>query len=192
MVVRPMGVVEPLPLVVARTGQVLVRQGEACLAPSLIESGVLEATIVDADGHTFLLDLLGPGDVVGGYCGASPCTVTARRPARLRSAGHEADEALAAQAERTAAIATHLAWFGVEERIERRLLDLAMRLGRPVPGGTQLPVRITQDDLASMVGATRESANRAIQRLRARGAIDVVGRGRYVVRAPLRLVSSAS
>ena len=39
-----------------------------------------------------------------------------------------------------------------------------------------------------MVGATRESVNRAVRALVARGSIEVRGRGRYVVRTPLRLV----
>jgi CRP-like cAMP-binding protein len=89
---------------------------------------------------------------------------------------------------RATAIACDLAWCSVGERIERRLVDLARRLGRPAAGGTLIPVRLTQDDLASMVGATRETANRALGRLLATGAIERQGRGRYVVRSQLRLV----
>jgi DNA-binding GntR family transcriptional regulator len=39
-----------------------------------------------------------------------------------------------------------------------------------------------------MVGASRESVNRAVMAMVRAGAIEVRGRGRYVVRAPLRLV----
>ena len=117
----------------------------------------------------------------------APWTATALRPARLRPA--IGADGLATTAARLTAIATELAWFDIADRVERRLLDLARRLGRPAPGGTAIPVRLTQDELASMVGATRESVNRAVRALVARGSIDVQGRGRYVVRAQLRLVT---
>jgi len=187
MVVRPMGVVEPLPLVVVRTGQTPVRQDEACPDQWVIDSGLFTVSVVDADGRTMLLDLLGPGDGLGLPDGRlAPWTATALRPARLRpTAGLDG---LAATTARLTTIATELAWFGITDRVERRLLDLARRLGRPAPGGTLIPVRLTQDELASMVGATRESANRAVRALVTRGSIDVRGRGRYVVRTQLRLV----
>lgn len=187
MVVRPLGVVEPLPLVIVRTGQTPVRQDEPCPDQWVVESGVFAISIVDPDGRTMLLDLLGPGDALGVPDGHPvPWTATALRPARLRPVTGTA--ALAASSARLASIVTDLAWFDITDRIERRLLDLARRLGRPAPGGVVIPVRLTQDDLASMVGATRESANRAVRALVARGSIDVAGRGRYIVRTQLRLV----
>jgi CRP-like cAMP-binding protein len=51
-----------------------------------------------------------------------------------------------------------------------------------------IPVRLTQDDLASMVGATRETVNRALGRMLAGGALERQGRARYVVRSQLHLV----
>ena len=50
-------------------------------------------------------------------------------PARLRPT--VGMDGLAATAARLASIATELAWFDIADRIERRLLDLATRLGRP-------------------------------------------------------------
>jgi CRP-like cAMP-binding protein len=190
MVVRPMGAVEPLPLVVVRPGHAAVRQGEPCPDLWTIESGIFEARIVDDDGRSFLFDLLGPGDGLGALGDApSPWTATALRPARLVPVrGAAVAAAAAAATARACAIASDLAWFGVTERIERRLVDLARRLGQPGPAGTLIPVRLTQDDLASMVGATRETANRALARLLASGAVDRRGRGRYVVCSQLRLV----
>jgi CRP/FNR family transcriptional regulator, cyclic AMP receptor protein len=193
MVVRPMGVVEPLPLVVVRTGHTAVRQGEPCPDLWSIESGVFAARMVNAEGKSFLIDLYGPGDPVGAPSERpSHVTATALRPARLRPLrGEDAVESLNALAARMTAITADLAWFGVAERVERRLADLACRIGRPTSGGTLIPLRITQDDLASMVGATRETTNRALQTLFACGVLDRQGRGRYVVRSQLRLVTEA-
>jgi CRP-like cAMP-binding protein len=103
----------------------------------------------------------------------------------------DAVELLDAMTARITALTADLAWFGVSDRIERRLSDLACRIGRPTDGGTLIPIRLTQDDLASMVGATRETTNRALQTLFARGVLDRQGRGRYVVRSQLRLVTDA-
>ena len=183
-----MGVVEPLPLVIVRTGQTPMRQDEPCADQWVIDSGLFAISLVDSDGRTMLLDLLGAGDGLGLPDGLPAAwTATALRPGRLRPT--VGMDGLAATAARLASIATELAWFDIADRIERRLLDLATRLGRPAPGGTLIPVRLTQDELASMVGATRESVNRAVRGLVARGSIDVRGRGRYVVRTQLRLVA---
>jgi CRP-like cAMP-binding protein len=193
MVVRPVGVVEPLPLVVVRTGHTAVRQGEPCPDLWSIESGVFAARMVNAEGRSFLIDLYGPGDPVGGPSERpSSVTATALRPARLRPLrGEAAIESLNEMTARITAFTADLTWFGVAERIERRLADLASRIGRPTTGGTLIPIRLTQEDLASMVGATRETTNRALQTLFARGALERQGRGRYVVRSQLRLVTEA-
>ncbi len=189
MVVRPMGVVEPLPLVIVRPGQTPVRQDEACPDQWIIETGVFVVSVVDADGRTMMLDLLGPADALGlPDAMPSPWTATALRPARLHPA--TGLDALATTMARLTSIATELAWYDITDRLERRLLDLARRLGRPEPGGTMLPVRLTQDELAAMVGATRESVNRAVRALIGRGSIEVRGRGCYVVRSQLHLVEN--
>jgi len=80
MVVRPLGAVEPLPLTIVRIGQTPVRQGASCPAVWRIESGLLSLDLVDAEGRTFLVDLVGPGDALGVPEGAAaPWTATAWR-----------------------------------------------------------------------------------------------------------------
>lgn len=190
MVVRPVGNLEPLPLTVVRTGSTPISQGEPCAGIWRIETGLLALTLLDEEGRSLLVDVAGPGDPLGAPDGLpAPWTATALRPGRLIGLhGADARAAQAEQTARTAWIAAGFAWFGVVERLERRLGDLAARLGRPVPGGVQIPVRLTQDDLASMVGASRESVNRALARMLRAGAVEVRGRGRYVVPTQLRLV----
>jgi CRP/FNR family transcriptional regulator len=190
MVQRPMGVVEPLPLVVVRAGKTLVRQGEPCAGVWVAESGILRASVLTTEGRELVLDFLGRGDAVGQPPGArSPCTVLALRPARLRPVGvPEGAELLARRDARLTALAAHLAWLEVPERVDRRLHDLASRFGRQVTGGTSVPITITHDELAAMVGASRESVSRAVRRLTDEGRVAVPRRGRYVVRDQLRLV----
>jgi CRP-like cAMP-binding protein len=180
---------EPLPLTIVRPWQTFTRQGEPARGVAFVESGVLRVSTIAVDGHELVVDIVGPAQTVGELGGLATCTVRALSPVRLRAlAGTAAARALDERARRAVALAADLAWLDVTTRIERRLRDLAARVGRPAPGGIAIPVHLTQDDLAAMVGATRETANRAIRVLVARRAIEVLRRGRYVVRTPLQLV----
>jgi CRP/FNR family transcriptional regulator, cyclic AMP receptor protein len=175
---------------IVRPGKALVRQGEVSGGAWRVEAGILRVSIVTPDGRELLLDLIGPGDVIGEPTGCiAACTVDALRPARLRAVGTaEMTAGLALRASRVASLACDVAWLDVATRIERRLQDLAARFGRPAPGGTLIPITLRQDDLAALAGTSRETANRAIRRLTERGRIHVERRGRYVVRTTMRLV----
>jgi CRP-like cAMP-binding protein len=63
------------------------------------------------------------------------------------------------------------------------LEDLAAAHGRTHPGGVTIRLPLTQDLLASMVGATRESVNRAIADLERLGLVRRSGL-RYVLVCP--------
>ncbi|BAS26961.1 Crp/Fnr family transcriptional regulator [Limnochorda pilosa] len=82
---------------------------------------------------------------------------------RLREADHQLEEAAAGP---------------VPERLLRVLRRLALQEPVPTstPPGTPQRLRVTQDELASMVATTRESVNRALGRLETRGL--VLGRHR--------------
>jgi CRP/FNR family transcriptional regulator, cyclic AMP receptor protein len=191
MVARVSRQSEPLPLLIVRAGGTPVRQGEPCSGLWMVESGALQATLVTSEGRQLTLDVLGPNEAVGEPGGApASYTVRALRPTRLRPVADATGLAiLAERARRASTLAGDLAWLDVETRIERRLQDLAARFGRPGVGGTLITLRLTQDDIASLAGTTRESANRAIRDLVHDDRIDVEGRGRYVVRPQLRLVA---
>ena len=189
MVQRAGRAIEPLPLMVVRPGRAVVVQGAACAGAWIVESGVLVAEAVDREGRRSILDVPGPGALVGWAAGAAPWTVRARTPARLRPC--TAGEAAAAQAVRDARLAALALALGHDELITRvadRLADLADRFGRPVPGGLAIPFALPQEDLAAMTAAARESVNRAVARLVAEDRIAMPRRSRYVVRSQLRVV----
>jgi CRP/FNR family transcriptional regulator, cyclic AMP receptor protein len=181
---------DPLPRVTLRAGQAPVRQGERSPGVWRVESGVLSASAVDDEGRELTLDLLGPGDVAGEPGGGvSAVTLRAVRPTCLHAVDPaEVAELLAGRARRRETLACDLAWRGVEERVMRRLEDLAARFGRPVPAGVSIWLPLTQEDLASLAGTSRESANRALRRLVRDGRVSAAGRGRYVVHRHLRPV----
>ncbi len=164
-------------------GREVVRQGEPYPDAWMVRSGALLMEVVDAEGHRLALDLLGPGDLVGG-----PSTWTADASVRalvtsgLFAAGPIAlRDGLARRARRAAWLACSIAWDRIADRLVARLEDLAVRFGRPVPGGRCLELPLTQEHLAGLTGATRESVNRALAELAATGRVERM-RGRYVIR----------
>ena len=60
-------------------------------------------------------------------------------------------------------------------RLAFELLSLADRSGQPYEQGIEITIPLTQVDLASMVGATRESVNKAVSVLRSKELINVDG-----------------
>jgi CRP-like cAMP-binding protein len=68
----------------------------------------------------------------------------------------------------------------VRDHLLAVLRDLAGRWGSPVEEGTVIGLPVSQGALAAMVGASRESVNRALRQLLASGAVRRRGR-RYVL-----------
>jgi CRP-like cAMP-binding protein len=57
-------------------------------------------------------------------------------------------------------------------RVARRLYELAERFGRPAPGGVEIGLPLTQDELAAWTGASRVGVSQALKALRDRGWIE--------------------
>ena len=64
-----------------------------------------------------------------------------------------------------------LATLDVYGRVAQHLLVLAQEYGEEVDTGTRIPIRLTQGDLASLVGASRVRVNQALVMLKKRGGI---------------------
>jgi CRP/FNR family transcriptional regulator, cyclic AMP receptor protein len=175
---------EPLPLMFdVRPGREVIHQGEPYTDAWTVRSGALLMEVVDAEGHRLALDLLGPGDLVGGPpAWTADASVRALVTSGLFGAGPVAlRDGLARRARRAAWLACSVAWDRIADRVAIRLEDLAVRFGRPVPGGRCLELPLTQEHLAGLTGATRESVNRALAELAAAGRVERT-RGRYVIR----------
>jgi CRP-like cAMP-binding protein len=69
--------------------------------------------------------------------------------------------------------AEQLAGLSAAQRVVRQLLGLAARYGVPESGATRIDLHLTQDDLASLSGTTRETVNRVLASLRDQGLIRV-------------------
>ena len=72
----------------------------------------------------------------------------------------------------------------VPGRLAKKLLQLAEAYGHPTgEGGTTIGLRLTQQELATMVGATRESVNKHLRAYRSRGIIEL-DHQRIIIRKP--------
>jgi CRP/FNR family transcriptional regulator len=61
----------------------------------------------------------------------------------------------------------------VTQRITRKLLQLMERYGVPGEEGVLIDLNLSQEAMATLVGTTRESANRALGALRDQGIVQV-------------------
>lgn len=69
-----------------------------------------------------------------------------------------------------------LVFTDVPGRLAKTLLDLASRFGEPVEAGLQVPHDLTQEEMAQLVGSSRETVNKALTDFANRGWIAREGR----------------
>jgi CRP-like cAMP-binding protein len=69
-----------------------------------------------------------------------------------------------------------LVFSDVPGRVAKALLDLSVRFGEPADGGTRVAHDLTQEELAQLVGASRETVNKALADFAGRGWVRREGR----------------
>jgi CRP/FNR family transcriptional regulator len=149
---------------------------------------------VTPDGREVVVALLGAGDLFGeDALLGQPSAVDARAvgPTELaalpldhvrgvlRHSPSTAEEMLrlvASRLHRTSRALQDSLAGSLPARLSGRLLDLAETHGETGPGGVHIRVPITQDELARMVGASREAVNRTLGGLAAAGLVRTEGR----------------
>ena len=83
------------------------------------------------------------------------------------------------------------AFKGVAQRLAGLLLDMAHEYGEEVPSGERVvDMKITHQDLAGLIGSTRETTTLTLNQFRDRGWIDF-RRGQIIVRDIERLEEEA-
>jgi CRP-like cAMP-binding protein len=166
-----------------------------------VTGGAVRLSSVTAAGREVVVALLCPGDVFGeSALLGSPSPVEARAvgtttlvavPLASLRALLERHPATAEQLLRLVAARLHRTSTALEEalvgdlpsRILGRLRALAAAHGVREPDGMRLTVPITQDELARMVGASRESVSRSVGALAAKGLVRS-GRRRLLLTEP--------
>jgi CRP-like cAMP-binding protein len=185
-----------------RTGQALMLAGDRSDHVQCLLDGGVKICIDTADGHELLLGLRGPGDLVGELNAIDPqdaprsASVVALAPLTAASlTGAEfrefLDEHPAAARAVTVLLARRLRQadrkriqFGALDtprRVAHVLVELAEDHGRAVDGGTLIDLPLTQEEIAGLIAASRESVARGLAGLRQRGLIDTARRAITVV-----------
>ena len=84
--------------------------------------------------------------------------------------------ALARRLRRTNETLADLVFTDVPGRVAKALLDLSTRFGRPAEDGILVAHDLTQEELAQLVGASRETVNKALADFATRGWLKLEAR----------------
>jgi CRP-like cAMP-binding protein len=178
-----------------RKGQVLFKEGDDGDNLYIITSGKIKLGTKSQDGRENLLMVLGPGDMFGDLSlfdsGPRTSTATAVTESRLLSLGQEKvmpwvrehPEAslhllarLASRLRRTNEVVSDLVFSDVPGRVAKALIDLGVKFGEKVSEGFLVHHDLTQEELAQLVGASRETVNKALADFAQRGWIKLEAR----------------
>lgn len=75
-----------------------------------------------------------------------------------------------------------MAVLSLQQRVAKRLLDLAQVYGKPAGTAVEIDLHLPQEDLARMLGATRQSINKELRALETLGLIALARQGRISLR----------
>ncbi|MDY5506403.1 MAG: Crp/Fnr family transcriptional regulator [Schaalia hyovaginalis] len=161
----------------------------------IVTEGKVKLGHTSNDGRESLLAVLGPGEIIGELTlfdpGPRSTTATAVSPASLLHLEHEdlmeildtnpalakhMLKALAQRLRRTNESLSDLVFSDVPGRVAKALLDLADRFGTASDKGVHVPHDLTQEELAQLVGASRETVNKSLADFVSRGWIRLEGR----------------
>jgi CRP/FNR family transcriptional regulator, cyclic AMP receptor protein len=164
------------------TGAMILTADQPGEIAYIVLEGTLKVSTIEANGRELTLALLGPGEIVGELALADRAVrsadVTALEPSvlvwidrgtfeRLRREIPGITENLLRLLARRLRLANAqlqaMATLDVHGRVARQLLSLADVLGEEgADGGMRIPLRVTQSDLAALVGATRVRVNEVL------------------------------
>jgi len=169
-------------------GEVLFHEGQSGDRLYVVTDGKIKLGRTSGDGRENLLSVLGPGEMFGELSlfdpGPRTATATAVTDAKVLGVGHsdikpwlaerpevasQLLQALAQRLRRTNDIVADLVFSDVPGRVAKALLDLASRFGERRDDGLHVSHDLTQEELAQLVGASRETVNKALADFAARG-----------------------
>jgi CRP/FNR family transcriptional regulator, cyclic AMP receptor protein len=190
-------------------GHVVFAEGNPGDRLFVILDGKVKISRAAADGRENLLALLGRGEMFGelslfdpGPRTASATTVTGTTLASLDhddlrpllverpAVAVQLLQALAQRLRRTNEAMADLVFTDVPGRVAKALLELAAKFGVAEDGATRVRHDLTQEELAQLVGASRETVNKALSDFAHRGWLRIDGRS-VLLLAPERLARRA-
>ncbi len=181
-------------------GSILFKEGDDGEHLYVIVDGKLKLGTSSGDGRENLLSILGPGEMFGELSlfdpGPRTSTATAVTDAKLLSLSHEKVipwlkqnpevslqllTRLSQRLRRTNEAVGDLVFSDVPGRVAKALIDLGDRFGKTTPEGLLVNHDLTQEELAQLVGASRETVNKALADFAGRGWLKLDGRSVLIV-----------
>ena len=175
-------------LIKLRKGQSLFKEGDDGDHLFVVSSGKVKLGTKSVDGRENLLMILGPGDMFGELSlfdsGPRTATATAVTDSKLLALGQdkvipwvkEHPEVslqllarLASRLRRTNEVVGDLVFSDVPGRVAKALIDLGVKFGDKRTEGLFVNHDLTQEELAQLVGASRETVNKALADFAQRG-----------------------
>ena len=176
-------------------GDVLFAEGEPGDRMYVILEGKVKLGQTSADGRESLLLILGPGEMFGELSlfdpGLRTSTATALTDAVVLGLANEQLrpwlagrpevaaallQALARRLRRTNEAMADLVFSDVPGRVAKALMDLGEKFGEVTAEGLMVTHDMTQEELAQLVGASRETVNKALADFAQRGWIRLESR----------------
>ncbi|HWP18280.1 MAG TPA: Crp/Fnr family transcriptional regulator [Burkholderiaceae bacterium] len=180
-------------------GAVLGRRCESARYWVGVAAGAVRLGTALHDGRMLTLDILGPGQWFGDIAllddGPQDLDLTAQVPstlllvprAELRRLTAESDELSSALMKLNCQRLRHmfrrfeeLHTLPLAQRLARQVVRLARRFGRPQGTALRIDLRISQADLAALVGGSRQRVNAALRQMQADGLL-LLGEARLAV-----------
>lgn len=174
-------------------GQIVVRQGDPCDTLSLVVSGVVKVYKTSADGKQQILHIAQKGETFGDIGifdgGPAPASMVAITSALLYQIKKNdlhailrksptvvmnALRVLAARVRRDSRLVEELSFDQVSNRVARLLLKY-------MEWETGSGIRLTQQDMANMVGASREMVNKSLKYMEDRKALRTARKGIEII-----------
>ncbi len=171
-----------------RRGEVLFHEGDSGDKLYVVLDGKVKLGRSSVDGRESLLAVMGPGQMFGELSlfdpGPRSATVTAVTDAIFASLSHDdllkwldgrpmvargLLSQLAGRLRRSNDVVSDLVFSDVPGRVAKQLMELADRFGRTADDGVHVHHDLTQEELAQLVGASRETVNKALADFASRG-----------------------
>ena len=197
------GLAQLMSEVTLKRGDTLFHEGDDGDRFYIVTEGKVKLSHTSDDGRENLLAVLGPGEVIGELSlfdlGKRSSTVVAIAPTRLLALAHSDMRRylvehtglalsmlreLAVRLRHTNEQLADLVFSDVPGRVAKALLDLANRFGERTPEGIYVAHDLTQEELAHLVGASRETVNKSLADFVSRGWIRLEGRAVLLIEVP--------
>lgn len=181
------------------TGECIYLRGDPAESVYCLREGLVRSSIITPSGQEVIIAVYKRGEIFGELClcsGERREQAAAMQPtevveiqlaeliARLQADRQTLFEFMANVCDHLAEAYDRIQFIGAEKapaRVARQLLQLAAEFGKPTAAGTEIGLYISQEELAQMIGATREVVSLCLNHFRDLGFIRYHRKGRVTV-----------